>query len=82
MKACCAASATVPSMAAVAEVPDGAEAFAGAAGVGAETLDRICTGAHRPPAGELAGLLERAGTGLRVRLEVYGVTSAPPSGGE
>ena len=56
---------------AIAEASGGAEALAVAAGVGAETLDRICSGAHRPTVAELAGLLERAGTGLRVRLEVY-----------
>ena len=56
---------------AIAEAPGGVEAFAGAAGVDAQTLDRICAGAHRPTVGELARLLERAGTGLRVRLEVY-----------
>ena len=56
---------------AVAETPGGAEAFARAADVEAKTLDRICSGAHRPTVGDLAGLLERAGTGLRVRLEVY-----------
>lgn len=56
---------------AMAEATGGAEAFARAAHVDAETLDRICTGAHRPSVGELAGLLQRAGAGLRVRLEVY-----------
>ena len=56
---------------AIAEAPGGAEALAGASGVDAEALGRICSGAHRPTVGELAGLLERAGTGLRVRLEVY-----------
>ncbi len=56
---------------AVAEAPGGTEAFTGAVDVDAETLDRICTGALRPTVGELAALLERARTGLRVRLEVY-----------
>ena len=56
---------------AVAETPGGAGAFAAAAGVDAETLGGICSGAHRLTVGELAALLERAGTGLRVRLEVY-----------
>ena len=32
---------------------------------------RICSGAQRLSVGELAGLLERSGAGLRVRLEVY-----------
>jgi len=63
--------AAVLMRSAIAEAPGGAEAFAVAAGVDAETLNRICTGAHRPTVAELAGLLERAGTGLRVRLEVY-----------
>ncbi|MCY4423789.1 MAG: hypothetical protein OXC06_12050 [Acidimicrobiaceae bacterium] len=56
---------------AIAEASGGAEAFAVAAGVDAEVLGRICSGAHRPTVAELAGLLERAGAGLRVRLEVY-----------
>ena len=56
---------------AITEAPGRAEAFAGAAGVDAEALGRICSGVHRPTVGELAGLLQRAGTGLRVRLEVY-----------
>ncbi|MCY4422202.1 MAG: helix-turn-helix domain-containing protein [Acidimicrobiaceae bacterium] len=63
--------ASVLVRSAIAETPGGAEAFAVAAGVDAEALGRICAGVHRPTVAELAGLLERAGTGLRVRLEVY-----------
>ena len=64
---------------AIAEAAGGAEAFAQAAGVDAERPARICTGTHRPTMGELAGLLERAGTGLRVRLAHVGTPrSAPP----
>lgn len=55
----------------IAETPGGVEAFARAADVDIETLERICTGVHRPTIGELATLLDRAGCGLRVRLEVY-----------
>lgn len=63
--------AAVLMRSAIAEASDVSEAFARAAHVDTETLDRICTGAHRPTMGELARLLEQAGTGLRVRLEVY-----------
>lgn len=56
---------------AVVYVPGGVEAFAHAGGVDTETLGRICSGAQRLSVGELAGLLERAGAGLRVRLEAY-----------
>lgn len=56
---------------AIAETSGGAEAFAAAACVDTETLGRICSGADRLSVGKLAALLERAGTGLRVRLEVY-----------
>lgn len=56
---------------AIAETPGGAEAFAEAVGVDAEMLGRVCSGADRLSVGELVSLLERAGTGLRVRLEVY-----------
>ena len=56
---------------AVAYAPGGVEAFARAGGVDTETLGRICSGAQRLSVGELSGLLERAGRGLRVRLEVY-----------
>ena len=47
------------------------EAFARACGVAAADLERIQTGELRPAAGELAAMLARAGTGLRLRLEVY-----------
>lgn len=46
-------------------------AFAEACGVTVADLERMQTGGLRPAVGELASMLARAGTGLRVRLEVY-----------
>lgn len=45
--------------------------YAASAGIGGADLDRIESGELRPPVGELARILDNAGTGLRVRLEPY-----------
>ena len=47
------------------------QAFAEACGVSVADLERMQTGELRLAVGELASMLARAGTGLRVRLEVY-----------
>ncbi len=54
-----------------AEARSDTRAFAYACGVTVADLERIQTGELRPTVGELASMLARAGTGLRVRLEVY-----------
>lgn len=45
--------------------------YAAAAGIGEADLDRIESGELRPPVGELARILDNAGSGLRIRLEPY-----------
>lgn len=45
--------------------------YATSAGIMEADLDRIESGELRPPVGELARLLDNAGTGLRIRLEPY-----------
>ena len=45
--------------------------YAASAGIREADLDRIESGELRPPVGELARLLDNAGTGLRIRLEPY-----------
>lgn len=47
------------------------QAFAKACGVTVADLERILAGELRPTVGELVSILAEAGTGLRVRLEVY-----------
>ena len=54
-----------------AEARCGTQAFAEACGVTVADLERMQTGELRPAVGELASMLARTGTGLRVRLEVY-----------
>ena len=56
---------------AIAEASGERGAFARAAGLDESALEPLITGEVRPTVGQLAGLLARAGTGLRVRLEVY-----------
>ena len=63
--------AAVLMRSAIAESPGSAEAFAETVGVDAEMLGRVCSGADLLSVGELSCLLERAGAGLRVRVEVY-----------
>lgn len=45
--------------------------YAAAAGIGEADLARIESGELRPSVGELAQILDNAGTGLRIRLEPY-----------
>lgn len=45
--------------------------YAAAAGIGEDNLVQIESGGLRPSVGELARILDNAGTGLRVRLEPY-----------
>ena len=56
---------------AIAEARSDRHAFARACGLDQEALARIAAGQERPSTAELAGMLERAGSGLRVRIEVY-----------
>ena len=56
---------------AVAEGRSDRRVFARACGLDEDDLAAIAAGETRPSTGELAALLARAGSGLRVRIEVY-----------
>ena len=56
---------------AIAQTQRDRHAFARACGLDEEALERIAAGRERPSTSELAAMLTRAGSGLRVRIEVY-----------
>lgn len=56
---------------AIAERRRGRRVSARSCSLDEEALARVAAGETRPSTGELAALLARAGTGLRVRIEVY-----------